>query len=89
MKRLRDLDEPALGELMTTVCTSIEYAAEHCGVERPRFVVVLFNDPEIAQYASNCRREDIIVAMRETADRLERKEDVTRESYDLADVHPD
>jgi hypothetical protein len=42
------------------------------------FVLVLFNDPKVAQYVSNCTRESMIEAMRETADRLERNLDVKR-----------
>jgi hypothetical protein len=78
MQRLQDLDERELKHLMTTVCYGIERAAGACGVERPMYVVVLFNDPKVGRYASNCQRSDIITAMRETADRLEKGEDVVR-----------
>jgi hypothetical protein len=78
VKRLEDMDEPELRTLMNVTCHGIEASAEVCGVERPLFVVVLFNDPKIAQYASNANRSDIVRAMRETADRLERRQDVAR-----------
>jgi hypothetical protein len=78
MKKLEDMTEPELRHLMNATCEAILAAAEFCDVEKPMFVVVLFNDPAVAQYAANCRREDIILAMRETADRLERRQDVTR-----------
>lgn len=79
MKKLEDSTEPELRDLMNAVCRGIEGAAAAQGYERPHFVVVLFNDPKVAQYAANCRRADVIKSMRETADRLEGKEDVPRE----------
>jgi hypothetical protein len=78
MKTLETMTEPELRKFMNTVCRSIVGAAELEGVEPPLFVVVLFNDPKVAQYGSNCQREGIIEAMRETADRLEKKQDVPR-----------
>lgn len=78
MKTLETMTEPELRNLMNEVCLAITTTAADLRVERPLFVVVMFNDPKVAQYAANCRREDIIKAMRETADRLEGKEDVVR-----------
>jgi hypothetical protein len=57
---------------------SIVQVAELYKVEKPQFCLLLFNDPKIAQYVCNCRREDVILAMRECAERLENKQDVTR-----------
>ncbi len=42
------------------------------------FALVIFDDPAIAQYISSCNRADMIKAMRETADRLEKRQDVSR-----------
>jgi hypothetical protein len=78
MKRLEDLDEQELKELCNAMAANVERAARVQGVERPHFALVIFNDPKVAQYVSNCQRTDMIVAMRATADRLERREDVTR-----------
>jgi hypothetical protein len=78
VKKLEFMTEAELRALMKVVCCGIEASAEVCGVEQPHFVVVLFNDPAVAQYASNCDRASIIKAMRETADRLERNQDVPR-----------
>jgi hypothetical protein len=78
VKRLEDMTEPELRELCNLAGAAIEYAADYLGVERPHFCLLLFNDPKIAQYVANCERAGIIEAMRETADRLERKQDVTR-----------
>jgi len=46
--------------------------------QKPHFALVVFNDPEIGQYIGNCQREGIIKALRETADRLERNQDLVR-----------
>ena len=78
MKRLEDMTEPELRELMTACGRQLEATFAVLEVEKPLFVLVPFNDPAIAQYIANCRREDIITAMRETADRLESRQDVTR-----------
>lgn len=78
---LRDMDEVELGSLMTLLAKSLERAAAKFLDEKPLFVLVLFNDPEIAQYVSNCDRSTTIAAMRETADRLERRDDVSRVAY--------
>jgi hypothetical protein len=72
------MTEPELKELMNTACLAVEQAASILAVERPHFVLVMFNDPGMAQYASNCERADVITALRATADRLQRKQDVAR-----------
>lgn len=78
MKRLEDLDERELGILLTACGNVLVEAFTRQGVEKPLFALVVFNDPAIGQYISNCRREDMIRALRETADRLENREDVVR-----------
>lgn len=78
MRSLEDLTEPEMVEYTNTVCHAIEFAAEHHGVEKPLFAVLLFNDPKFVNYAANCRREDVIKAMRECANRLEQREDFRR-----------
>jgi len=79
MKRLEDMTEPELRDLMNTMGRAIEcVAVDEFGVEKPLFALLLFNDPKVAQWMSNCQRGDVIAAMRETADRLERNQDVTR-----------
>lgn len=42
------------------------------------FVLVCADDSGIGQYISNAERSGIIKLLRETADRLERRRDVTR-----------
>lgn len=78
MKKLEHLTEPELRDLMTAMGHGIEAVAAILEVERPLFVLVLFNDPKVGQYVANCVREDVIKAMRETADRLEHNEDLQR-----------
>ena len=81
MKKLRDMTEPELAELMTAMGNQIKAVAAVMEVESPLFVLLLFNDPEIAQYIANCQRSDCIKSLRETADRLERKQTVEREPF--------
>jgi hypothetical protein len=78
MKRLEDMTEPELEQLMTLASHAVEEAAKVLGVEKPLFCLMMFNDPRVAQYIANCERASVIEAMRETADRLERREDVER-----------
>lgn len=76
---MADMTEPQLRDLMDGVGSSIEYAAKGRGIAKPLFVALLFNDPAVAQYVSNCNRADMVKALREAADRVERGEDLPRE----------
>jgi hypothetical protein len=78
MKLLEFMDEPELARVMKTLAQRIEDGCTIMGVEKPLFALVLFNDLKVGQYISNCTREDMIVALREAANRLERREDVER-----------
>jgi hypothetical protein len=78
VKKLQDMTEPELREIMTGFGRALGLAAHAMEVELPLFVLVIFNDPKIAQYISNCERECIIEAMRETAERLEKRQDIPR-----------
>lgn len=78
-RRLEEMTEPELRELMRGCADAIEMTCTTVfGIGKPHFALLLFNDPVVAQYIGNCRREDIIKSMRECADRLEAREDVTR-----------
>jgi hypothetical protein len=77
-KPLKDMDEADLKFVMMKLRELLELGASALGVEKPLFALVLFNDPAVAQYMANCERSDMIKAMRETADRLERNQDVRR-----------
>lgn len=76
--RLEDMNEAELASLMRSLAGGVEYLCSKLGVEKPLFALILFNDPAIGQYIGNCERSDMIKALRETADRLEKREDVTR-----------
>lgn len=78
LRELETMTEPELGELMRYAARRIERAFADLRVQKPHFALVVFNDPQIGQYISNCERESMIAALRETADRLERNQDVTR-----------
>jgi hypothetical protein len=76
MKQLEDMNEVELRELTTAILRDIEAALP----PMTAFTVLFwpFGTHGIAQYGSNCHRGDMIKALRETADRLERREDVSR-----------
>ena len=79
MKRLEHMTEPELSRLMKDCALSIECAFEVNGLgEKPLFILHVFNDPKLAQFVSSAHRGDAIKAMRECADRLERKEELSR-----------
>ena len=77
--RLEHMTEPELRDLLNLLSRQIEGTCRHRNVEKSMFVLLLFNDPALAQYACNCERADVIKAMRETADRLEARQDVPRD----------
>lgn len=78
MKKLEYMDEPELKRVMSTLANRVKDGCTIMGVEKPQFVLLLFNDPAVAQYISNCDRRDVVKALREAAERLERHEDITR-----------
>lgn len=83
MKHLEYMTEPELKSLLNE-CANAVMSTLRKRTLPPldggdhRFVLVVFDDPKMAQYISSCRREDMIKAIRETAVRLEAKEDVPR-----------
>lgn len=77
MKYLEDMTEPELRALMNQLAIVVQDRAAESLVERPLFVLLLFNDPAVAQYVANCNRADVVRALREAADRLEGRQDVT------------
>lgn len=76
MKRLDDLTEPELRRVMDRAARGIARALP----PDTGFVVLAFEfgAAGVSQYISNGRREDIITFLRETADRLESRQDVPR-----------
>lgn len=78
MKLLKDMTEPELRHTMSTLARQIVTTATMLGVEKPMFVLLLFNDPAVAQYVANCERKGVIEALLEAAGRLQRNEDIPR-----------
>ena len=76
MKLLIDMDELELRALTTEVLDSLKDVLpdETC------FTVLFwpFGQPDVGQYGSNAARPEMIQALREVADRLERRMDVPR-----------
>jgi hypothetical protein len=79
MKKLEDMTEPELKEFCTACAMQMKVVAAVFEVENPLFVILLFNDTEVAQYVSNCSCETMADALREAAHRLEKRQDVPRE----------
>lgn len=79
-KRLADMTEPELQKYFQLLGSATESVlppgpSRH---DKALFVLLVFDDPGVAQYVSNAERSDIIKALRETADRLEHREDIPR-----------
>lgn len=76
MKQLEDMTEPELRELTTAVLDSVKALLP----PNTGFCVLFwpFGSHGVSQYGSNSRREDMIKALRECADRLEKRQDVPR-----------
>ncbi len=79
MKAMKDMTEPELRDLMNAVARAVnrELPAPWAG-HRSQFVVLVFDDPAVAQYISSCDRSTMVEALRECADRLESREDIPR-----------
>lgn len=80
--RLQDMTEPELQILMQCVGASTERTITRITGERPYFVTLVFNDPVMTQYVSNCERADIIKAMREAANRLDAGDEMARVEFE-------
>jgi hypothetical protein len=71
---LENLTEPELKVLFD----SIGHAVRSRLPKQTFYAVLVFDNSGVGQYVSNAKRADMVKAMRETADRLERLEDVSR-----------
>lgn len=82
MKLLCEMTEPELRELGIRLGRTIEDMLPPGPSNNGKCLfAVIYTDttePGVGQYLANIRREDCIKMLRETADRLERREDVTR-----------
>jgi hypothetical protein len=79
-RRLRDMTEPELRHYMELVAAATESVMPEGPGRNGKalFVLLVFDDPGLVQYVANCDRADVIQALRETADRLESREDIPR-----------
>lgn len=82
MKLLKDMTEPELQAYFRNLASRIESDLPPGPSNNGKclFFLIVCEDegPGISQYVSNVRRQDAIKMLRETADRLERRQDVTR-----------
>lgn len=80
MKQLRDMTKSEMRNYFNALARAIEKILPESDNKRGKclFVLLMFDDPSLAQYVSNAERKDITKAMREFANRLERKEDIPR-----------
>lgn len=82
MKRLMDMTEPELKRYMQLLAeaTGSIMPLDRDGKTPCLFCVLVFDDMEggVTQYVSNADRPGMIKALRETADRLEKREDLPR-----------
>lgn len=80
MRRLGDMTEPELRGYFRDLAAATESILPAGPSSRGRslFVLIVFDDPGLAQYVSNCDRSTMVRALRECADRLESREDIPR-----------
>ena len=78
MRRLEELSHDELAQVMQLLASSFERFVKVLGIERMGFAILMWNHPRVVQYVSNCKRSEIVPALRELADKLERREDVER-----------
>jgi len=80
MKPIKDMTEPELRDFFSGLARDIEAKLPPVPSKQGKclFLLLVCDESNIAQYVSNARREDCIKFLRETADRLEGREDVTR-----------
>lgn len=74
MKPLRDMTEGELRILFDDVSREIRRRLPR----RTLFVLIAFDSDGIAQYVSNADRRQMIQALRDSAELLQRREDVSR-----------
>ena len=85
MKHLEEMTNAELGAMMNECAgavdkTLFQHTRAITAAMRPKFALLVFNDPKLVQYVGVCERADLIKAFRELADRLEREQDGHRAS---------
>ena len=83
MKLIRDMTEPELAELFTHLARTVEAELPPGPSKKGKclFALLVFDESTIGQYVSNANRSDIIKTLRETADRLERRQTIERVTF--------
>ena len=78
MRKLLEMTDPEIRQYMNMLAAATESIMPAADNARGRalFVVLVFDDPGMAHYASNCDRGTMVQALRECADRLEGREDI-------------
>lgn len=71
---LKDMTEPELKQYMNLLAQATESVLPEGSV----FILVVFDEPALAQYISNGTRAQMIEAIQATADRLRSREDIPR-----------
>ena len=79
-RKLTNMTEPELGQYLDLLATATESVLPDGPGRNGKalFALLIFDDPKLVQYVSNCDRLDMIKVLRETADRLEKREDLSR-----------
>lgn len=80
MKLLKDMTEPELREYFNLLAKATESVLPPGPSRNGKclFVLLVCDESNICQYASNGNREQCIKMLRDTADRLEHKHDIPR-----------
>lgn len=82
MKTLADMTEPELRKFFRKLARKIEEQLPPGPSAQGKCLFALIvadtEGPGVGQYVSNVRRKDMIEMLRETADRLEKREDIPR-----------
>lgn len=79
-KPLEEMTEAELADLMTACARAVEDRLPPGPGLRGKavFVLLIRGQDGVSQYVSNCGRYSVIRALRQAADRLERREDMPR-----------
>lgn len=79
-QRIEDMTEPQLKRYFRDLALTIEGELPPGPSRKGRclFVLLVCDESSIGQYVSNAARPEIIKLLRETADRLEKREDLPR-----------
>jgi hypothetical protein len=80
MKEIRDMTEPELREFFRALARRVEDLLPPGPSNKGKclFALIVADADGIGQYVSNCGRPDMARLLRETADRLEGRQDIPR-----------